>query len=1030
MDETKKYKNFLKDRYPFSDIPDDILKEIASKVHAHHYGIGRTIYKKGDKGDIFYIVSTGSVYEIITDNEGEEIVVSVLNQGGCFGAVSLLTDESHLVTTKVKEDAELYVIYKNDLDMLIEEYPVLNRYLNRILKNKIEHFFAFFEKEKIKVVSEIRDAGEKEKELSILTKAAELMNSKDPDTVLQSIIEEMRKMMNVDAGFVFLLDPLSGELILETASGRGEGSVRSAKIRIDEGITGWVVRNGEPASVEDIHSDSRVKFISKIHEEELTSLLSVPLIERGNVIGAINITTLNKRRFSYQEIRGAMILANHIALAVSNSQLRRRVEAIDGTMDDEDKHDFDRFVGDTAYVRKINSFIEYSSKDDSPVLIEGEEGTGKTSMAKLIHRKSRRQQGPFIVVDCRTFDEGSWGQELFGAEKISDDAAQRERYGYLELADRGTIFLRNVDALNKVNQVKLYSFLRDGRFNRVNGRDVLKSNVRLISTVSIDIKREAGEERFNKNTYEYLARAQFYMEPLKKRRKDITIITEYILEKLNWELHKNIRKISDMGMERLLSYDWPGNIAELENVLRRAVILTKDDKILSEQIFFGIPRVERKWEFNLLSFKSVKEFLLNRSYPALLQKINTGLFGVFLFILFLGPGAGNRNPASLILWSAGWFFLYVSTLVIGRLWCGICPFSLIGDRLQKIKSFAFNVPKGIVRYSSVILTISILAFFWIEGVSAITYKPRFTAYLFLSIPLGAAVFSVLYERHVWCRYFCPLGGLTGLYSIFSFLTLKANRKICLSQCQTHECYRGGKVKGCQLFLHPYGLENNQHCILCMYCLKNCNYSSIHLPVRLPFVQIPYIESSAYIFSYLSLMLNGIFLVENHSLLSRNSMAFNKIAMTVDIPGTVLYTVLFFAAASFPIAAFYLFNMIFNKVPFSKINARVKTFGAAFLPVSLMGHIAFYLKRVMLDGRNFGKGVEMIYNLFHVGAYRLGPGLIIEMLIILAGAAGSGYIIFQTERRFMAKYELKQSSVKGEIALLGILTAMYGTVICL
>ncbi len=154
---------FFKDYESFSLLSNNLLKKIVSTLQVQYYGAGQTICERGQKGNCLFVTHTGSVVETLTDRSGEEIIVAILREGGCFGTISLLTDEPYLATMKVKEDAELIVLYKNDIQGLIRKNPVLSIYLSRIISMRMKTFFDFFEKEKIKIVEELEDKIDKER---------------------------------------------------------------------------------------------------------------------------------------------------------------------------------------------------------------------------------------------------------------------------------------------------------------------------------------------------------------------------------------------------------------------------------------------------------------------------------------------------------------------------------------------------------------------------------------------------------------------------------------------------------------------------------------------------------------------------------------------------------------------------------------------------------------------------------------------------------------------------------------------------
>ena len=1024
----KRKRDFLGNYEPFSLLSNNLLKKIVSKIQIQRYEAGQTICERGRKGNCLFIIHAGSVVETLVDGSGEEITVAMLKMGDCFGAISLLTDEPYLATKKAKEDVELFVIYNDDIQELFQTNPLLNTYLTRVVSMRIKVFFDFIKTEKIKIVGVIEDKSEKERKLDVINRVTRLFHSsEDINKTLLFVVKAVNKEMEADACSIYLVDPVSNKLVLEAAIGFDEKIIKNVRMRLDEGegITGWVVKNCEPVALEDIHDDPRVKFITEIHEDRFSSLLSVPLGDKNDVIGAINIQTVDKRKHTKDDIRGLTIMANHIALAISHARLKRRIQIAEG-VSSRRVLDEPGFVGKGKYIDKINTFVDSMSSVDEPVLIGGEDGTGKIPMSKIIHYKSKRYKGPFVKFDCRDIDSESWGEELFGYQKsssvVSDGNSIGEglqdnlsvqkgiakgdtstRLGFIELADSGTIFLNHVDRLNQANQIKLLNYLQEGKFNRVNGNDAIFSNARIITSVSHNIASSIEEGRFDKILYEILNKNHYQLKAIRDQKRSIPMLTKDFLENISRELHKDVRKISDSAMGRLMSYDWPGNVKELENVLRRAVILAKGDVITSEQIFFGIPMGENKWSFDFLSFDAVKSFLKSKFYPTGFQVLSSIFLVITLFMLFGGHKDGQLNFINILFWSAGIFGMYLITFVSGRFLCGICPFAAVGDSIKRFKNFNLQIPKMLVSYGKHITIGLIVLVFWFEGVTAIPRSSTLTAYLIIFLLSGAVISGLLFERRAWCRYVCPLGGLFGVYSLASITSLKANRSVCLNQCETHDCYLGTQlIEGCPMYLHPYGLENGRDCVLCMNCYKNCSHSSIKVNLQVPGSDIGNMSNRSLSESLLCLSLLGILLVEYGSLLSIDSQWFQSLYSTTEINQTVLYTLIFALVSFLPSGSIIFLDYVCNEFSFDNAKARITDFGYAAIPLALMGHLAFYWNKLKVD---FWKLLEItgIYQPVGVGdkilsAGKTGAISAIELLFILAGVLGSIYIFYLLSKK--------------------------------
>ncbi|MEK6765277.1 MAG: sigma 54-interacting transcriptional regulator [Planctomycetota bacterium] len=1046
----KQKRDFLKNYEPFSLLSNNLLKKIVSKLQVQHYRVGQTICERGQKGNCLFIIHIGSVVETLTDSSGEEITVAVLRAGGCFGTISLLTDEPYLATIKVKEDVELLVLYKNDIQELIQKNPVLSVYLSRVISMRMKTFFDFFEKEKIKIVEDLEDKIEKERKLDVINRVTQLFHlDEDISKILSMVVKEVNEEMKADACSIFLLDSVSNNLILEAAVGFDSKSIKKIKMRLDEGITGWVVRYSEPAALEDVHTDPRVKFFSEVHEERLSSLLSVPLGTKKDLIGAINIQTVDRRKYTYEDIRGLTILANHIALAIAHARLKKRIQITERESGKKDSKSLG-FVGKGKYIDKINAFVNAMALIDEPVLINGEDGTGKIPMSKIIHYKGKRSKGPFVDVDCRDIDNDSWGEELFGYEKSTyviccDDAMGKDkqeisslgkgveiedvatRLGYLELADSGTIFLDHVDSLNQANQIKLLNYIQEGKFNRVNGSDHVFSNARIVASVSDSIASSVEQGKFDKNLYNILGKNFYQLKALRNQKRSIPMLTKHLLEKFSGELHKDVKNVSDDAMGRLMSYDWPGNVIELENVIRRAVYLAKGNTVTSEQIIFGIPREEKKWSFNILSVNAIKGFLESKYYPQGIQILSFALLTMILCMLFMGNKDGLLNFANVFLWSTGLFGMYLITLISGRSLCGVCPFAAAGDWIQRLKCFNLQIPDVFAVYGRYITIGMIFLIFWLEGVTIMPRSSILTAFLLISILSGAVISGLLYERRVWCRYVCPLGGLLGIYSLSSLTSLKANRSVCLNQCETQDCYLGTRlIKGCPMFLHPYGLESNKDCVLCMNCYKNCGHSSIKVNIQAPGSDIAELSDRSLADSFLSLSLLGMLLVEYRSLLSIDSGLFQSLYNLTGINQTVLYTLIFIFVSAMPFVLIGLLDYVCSGFSFDNAKKRIVDFGFAAIPLALMGHLAFYWDKLKA---NFWRLLEItnVYKSNRIASEglitnQIGGISALELLFILAGFIGSIYVFYIISKK--TSHILTKSTIACYFTVFAVFALMY------
>jgi two-component system response regulator AtoC len=231
-------------------------------------------------------------------------------------------------------------------------------------------------------------------------------------------------------------------------------------------------------------------------------------------------------------------------------------------------------IGSGREMREIFKTIGVVSQTRTTVLIEGESGTGKELIAKVIHHNTAPDE-PYIAVNCSAIVETLLESELFGHEKGSFTGAISRKLGKFELARYGTVFLDEISEMSLNLQAKLLRVLQEMEFERVGGKDRVRVNARIIAATNKDLKSMVQENRFRDDLYYRLNIVSIRIPPLRERREDIVPLVDYLLTKINKDLHKRVLGVSDEMMDIFMKYKWPGNIRELENLLVRAMVVSK-----------------------------------------------------------------------------------------------------------------------------------------------------------------------------------------------------------------------------------------------------------------------------------------------------------------------------------------------------------------------------------------------------------------------------------------------------------------------
>ncbi|MDI6727942.1 MAG: sigma-54 dependent transcriptional regulator [Thermodesulfovibrionales bacterium] len=241
-------------------------------------------------------------------------------------------------------------------------------------------------------------------------------------------------------------------------------------------------------------------------------------------------------------------------------------------------------IAKSKSMQNILNVIEGIRDSDCNILLTGESGVGKSLLAKIIHFTSRRQNMPFLSINCATLTEDLLASELFGHEKGAFTGAVRTKQGLVEIADKGTLFLDEIAEMATNLQAKLLKVIEEGEFFRVGGTRPIKVDVRFIAATNQNVRRIISEGRFREDLYYRLNVMEIFIPPLRERRDDIEPLSNYFLHKHLPKSNKKIKGISKEAMDILMHYSFPGNVRELENIIERAIILERSTLITPESL--------------------------------------------------------------------------------------------------------------------------------------------------------------------------------------------------------------------------------------------------------------------------------------------------------------------------------------------------------------------------------------------------------------------------------------------------------------
>jgi two-component system NtrC family response regulator len=272
--------------------------------------------------------------------------------------------------------------------------------------------------------------------------------------------------------------------------------------------------------------------------------------------------------------------------AVYISQLERDYRRLQQFLSEES---MEGMIGTSPQMEKVNTSIRKVAATDAPVLIVGESGTGKELVARAIHRLSLRKEGPFVVINCGAIPDTLLESELFGHEKGAFTGAHIQRKGRIEAAQNGTLFLDEIGELTPPLQAKLLRFLQEQKIERVGGREEVIVNARVLAATNMDLKKAIADGRFREDLYYRIGVVIISLPPLRERQGDIRLLAQAFLRRYTAENNRRISGFARQALHALENHTWPGNIRELENRIKRAVIMAEGGKITAEDLELAAP---------------------------------------------------------------------------------------------------------------------------------------------------------------------------------------------------------------------------------------------------------------------------------------------------------------------------------------------------------------------------------------------------------------------------------------------------------
>ncbi len=429
---------------------------------------------------------------------------------------------------------------------------------------------------------------------SLLELSHLLTSAVDLDHLLQLILITANRLMCTNTSSLLVVDPATDELVFKVPLGPASERLKEIRLKPDQGIAGWVVRERRPVLVNDVAKDPRFDGrVDSVTGFQTTSILAVPLQDRGRILGVIEVLNTTKaKRFEPADLDLLSAFAAHASVALRNAQLVTSIKEENRYLQGVLQGRYRNLIGESPRMREAIALARRVAKAHTTVLLLGESGAGKEILARSIHAWSPRAAKPFVAVNCVALSDHLLESELFGHEKGAFTGAHRQKKGLLEVAHGGTLFLDEIGDMKPELQAKLLRVLQDHEFERVGGTQPIKVDLRIIAATNQDLPAAVRAGKFRKDLYYRLNVVTITLPPLRERREDVLPLARCFIERFCRDMGRAPMALTPAAAALLEGHDWPGNVRELANVIERAVVLCSDNRIEPGDIALGVAAVE------------------------------------------------------------------------------------------------------------------------------------------------------------------------------------------------------------------------------------------------------------------------------------------------------------------------------------------------------------------------------------------------------------------------------------------------------
>jgi transcriptional regulator with GAF, ATPase, and Fis domain len=449
-----------------------------------------------------------------------------------------------------------------------------------------------------------------------------LMTVKGIDELLEAMLDTVIEITGAEKGLILLIEE-GGEdgskpVIRASRNVRRE-TITDTAGHISDSIVQQVISAMRPVIVSDALSDAQFGTSESVVALQLSSVMCAPLVAQGHVTGVLYVGNDRvKGLFERSQLDVLTIFAAQASLILQNAMLLTALRADKEKLSEElkDKR-FGDIIGVCASMQDVFRKLQKVASTDISVLITGETGTGKELIAREIHRRSNRINGPFVVINCGAIPENLIESELFGHVKGAFTGAVGSRPGKFQVADKGTLFLDEIGELPLNLQVKLLRALQERVVYRVGDSKPEKVDIRIVAATNRVLEDEIKANRFREDLYYRLNVVNIFLPPLRERGDDVIIIAKALLSKYATEMGSKVQGFTPQALSAIKKFNWPGNIRQLENKLKKALVLCDRNLLSPEDLDLG-PQAENP----ILPLEKAKEDFQRKYVLEILERNN------------------------------------------------------------------------------------------------------------------------------------------------------------------------------------------------------------------------------------------------------------------------------------------------------------------------------------------------------------------------------------------------------------------------